>query len=176
VQPWRAPVAPRDLRPRGAGGAPGASFNGKRGRNARATAEATAGGAAPAGKIEITFGRGGVDLYAVPVGAIVWKTDDPAIRRRLETTFARDTVARRVPVTAHVAARVGGQLTVTVCDDLGHEATVSWDKPLERAQKFPLTPQVFADQFGRLGDTPVRAGGRHRPRRGQRGDGAQERV
>ena len=112
------------------------------------------------GEVEITFdrggrgGSGGVDLAAVPVGATVWKTDDPAVRKRLEGTFARDTVARRVPLSATVAARVGELLTITLWDDAGHEATVSWDKPLESAQKFPLTASVFREQFGRLGDTP----------------------
>jgi putative protease len=41
-----------------------------------------------------------------------------------------------------------------VRDDDGHAATVTWDRPLEAAQKFPLTPELFREQFGRLGDTP----------------------
>jgi putative protease len=112
-----------------------------------------------AGNIEIAFDRGAVNLDAVAVGAIVWKTDDPAVRRRLETTFARDTVARRIPIHASVAARIGELLTISVRDDRGHEANVSWDKPLERAQKFPLTAKLFREQFGRLGDTPFELGG-----------------
>ena len=32
--------------------------------------------------------------------------------------------------------------------------TVRWDRPLEPAQKFPLTEPLFREQFGRLGDTP----------------------
>jgi putative protease len=100
-----------------------------------------------------------VNLDAVAIGATVWKTDDPAVRRRLEMTFARDTVARRVPVSASVSAKVGELLTVTVRDDLGHEAIVSWDKPLEVAQKFPLTEALFREQFGRMGDTPFELAG-----------------
>src|SRR5205085_9397704 len=39
----------------------------------------------PRGKnrIEIELGRGDVNLHAIAPGAIVWKTDDPAIRKRL---------------------------------------------------------------------------------------------
>ena len=105
-------------------------------------------------QFELTFERGSVNLGAVAVGALVWKTDDPAIRRRLEASYARDRVARRIPLTATVRAIVGSPLVVTVTDDAGHEATVSWDQPLQQAQKHPLTESLFRDQFGRLGDTP----------------------
>jgi putative protease len=144
------------LPPRGAGVSPASLASAQqRGRDARATA----GGGEPAKNVlEITFDRNGVNLDAVAVGAIVWKTDDPAVRKRLEGTFARDAVARRVPLSANVVARVGELLTITARDDAGHAATVSWDKPLEAAQKFPLTPEVFRDQFGRLGDTPFELG------------------
>jgi putative protease len=104
--------------------------------------------------VEITFERGGVNLPAVSVGGIVWKTDDPSLRRRLEASFSRDRVARRVPISASVVARVGEALTVTVRDDAGRETAVAWDRPLELAQKFPLDAATFREQFGRLGDTP----------------------
>ncbi|HEX8912480.1 MAG TPA: DUF3656 domain-containing protein [Humisphaera sp.] len=105
-------------------------------------------------RIEVSFDRGGVNLSAVAAGAIVWKTDDPAVRRRLETSFARDRVANRVPVDATVSAAVGGPLTVAVRDDAGHAVTVAWPGPLQAAQKFPLTEALFREQFGRTGDTP----------------------
>jgi putative protease len=104
--------------------------------------------------VEITFDHGGVNLSAVSVGGTVWKTDDPAVRRRLESTYSRDRVARRVPLAAHITARVGERLRIAVRDEAGHEATVTWDRPLEAAQKHPLTEETFRDQFGRLGDTP----------------------
>lgn len=104
--------------------------------------------------VEVTFERGGVNLGAVSIGSFVWKTDDPALRRRLEHSFVRDRVARRVPLAASVSARVGEILRVTVHDDDGRDATVSWDRPLEAARKHPLTETLFREQFGRLGDTP----------------------
>ena len=104
--------------------------------------------------VEVTFERGGVNLSAVSVGSIVWKTDDPALRRRLESTYSRDTVARRVPLSATVRAAVGEPLVVTLRDDAGREATVTTATPLEAAQKYPLTADLFREQFGRLGDTP----------------------
>jgi putative protease len=105
-------------------------------------------------QLELTFERGSVNLGAVAIGALVWKTDDPAIRRRLEASYARDRVARRIPLIAIVQAIVGKPLVITVDDDAGHEAAVSWEQLLQQAQKHPLTEALFREQFGRLGDTP----------------------
>ena len=105
-------------------------------------------------RVEISFDRGSVNLSAVGVGAIVWKTDDPAVRRRLSASYARETVARRAPLDATVSAVVGQRLSVTVRDADGRSATVAWDQPLAEARKFPLTEATFREQFGRLGDSP----------------------
>lgn len=105
-------------------------------------------------RVELVFRRGDVNLAAVTAGCIIWKTDDPALRRRLERTFAQDRPARRVPLKAAVRGSVGGPLSVTLGDDEGHEAEVAWEGPLERARKHPLSPDVIREQLGRLGETP----------------------
>ena len=97
------------------------------------------------GRVEITFERGAVNPAAVASGAAVWKTDDPAVRRRLEQSFARDRVARRIPITARVWAQVGQKLQVLVRDDTGYEARIEWDQPLATAQKHPLTEALFRE-------------------------------
>jgi len=109
----------------------------------------------PRGKnrIEIELGRGDVNLSAISRGALVWKTDDPALKKRLEHSFSRDVVARRIGIDVHVIARVGEKLEIAFTDET-RSARVSWDKPLEKAQKFPLNEQVLREQLGRLGDTP----------------------
>lgn len=109
--------------------------------------------------VEITFDRGSVNLRAVAIGALVWKTDDPAIRKRLEASYSRDRIARRIPLTATVQAVVGHPLVVTLEDDAGHRATVSSDQPLQQAQKYPLTESLFREQWSRLGDTPFELAG-----------------
>src|SRR5207237_6976691 len=35
-----------------------------------------------------------------------------------------------------------------------NSVSVEWEKPLERAQKFPITESVLREQLSRLGDTP----------------------
>ncbi|HEX4795295.1 MAG TPA: DUF3656 domain-containing protein [Humisphaera sp.] len=104
--------------------------------------------------VEIAFDRGTVDLDAISIGAIVWKTDDPAVRRRLEASYARDQVARRIALHATVSAVVGQPLSIVVSDEESREVTVTWDQPLQLAQKHPLMEASFREQFGRLGDSP----------------------
>ncbi|HEY2587038.1 MAG TPA: U32 family peptidase [Tepidisphaeraceae bacterium] len=48
--------------------------------------------------IEVTFERGSVVLNAISIGATIWKTDDPVVRRELEASFSREQVVRRVPI------------------------------------------------------------------------------
>jgi putative protease len=105
-------------------------------------------------QVELIFAPDVLDLSALQVGSLVWKTDDPVFRKRMESTYARDLPARRVPLTVQVRGRAGMALQVTVRDSLGHEVTVAWSGPLQPALKHPLTEDVLRDQFTRLGDTP----------------------
>jgi putative protease len=109
----------------------------------------------PRGKhaIELEFHRGDVNLSAIAPGAIVWKTDDPAIRKRLEHSFSRDTVVHRTPLDAFISARVGEPLKLIVTAD-GQSVEVESDSPLQVATKFPADEKMLREQLGRLGDTP----------------------
>jgi putative protease len=104
--------------------------------------------------VELTFGRGDVNLAAVSIGCAVWKTDDPALRRRLARTYAEDKPTRRTPLVVLVSGKVGEALRVTVRASGGAEVRVFWNGPLELARKHPLTVELLREQFGRLGDTP----------------------
>ena len=106
------------------------------------------------GRVEIAFRRGDVRLSEVAVGRAVWKTDDPAVRRRLEQSYARDRVWRPVPLSARVWAELGQPLRIEVGDDAGHRATVAGESRLGRAEKHPLTLDLLREQLGRLGGTP----------------------
>jgi putative protease len=108
--------------------------------------------------LELTFGHGAVQLAAIAAGSIVWKTDDPALRRRLEQSYARDIVARPEVLTLRIDARAGAPLTITARDGAGHEARVQWAGPLAPAQKHPLTLDLIRAQWSRLGQTPFTLG------------------
>ena len=105
-------------------------------------------------QVELMFEAGALNLGSIRVGALVWKTDDPVMRRRLEHTFVGDPVARRVPVWMMVEGALGGALRLTVRDANGHDANAEWPGPLEPARKHPLTADALREQLGRLGDTP----------------------
>jgi putative protease len=104
--------------------------------------------------LRVTFGRGDVNLAAVAVGATLWRTDDPALRRRLERTYDGHAVLPRVALSLEISGQVGGLLHVVGRDDRGTVADVSWEQPLETARKHPLSQELVREQFGRLGGTP----------------------
>jgi putative protease len=108
--------------------------------------------------IDLTFGRGDVNLAAIAPGSIVWKTDDPALRRRLEKTYVTDRPARREMISVRIEGRVGEPLRVRLIDASGHSADVTGDALLPVAIKHPLTVDLIREQFGRLGDTPFELG------------------
>ncbi|HVX15852.1 MAG TPA: U32 family peptidase [Pirellulales bacterium] len=108
-------------------------------------------------EVELSFHPGSVNLAAISAGALVWKTDDPAFRRRIEQTYARDTVPRRLPVAVRLSGSIGGPLHVSLSDG-SHEVTAEWSGPLEPAHRHALTEDVVREQFGRLGNTPFELG------------------
>jgi putative protease len=105
-------------------------------------------------QVELIFGPRAVNLAALSPGCLVWKTDDPEFRRRMERTYARDGTPRRVPVEFHVSGRPGEALRLIVRDEAGHEAEVAWPGPLELARKHALAEELLREQLGRLGGTP----------------------
>ncbi|MBI5756978.1 MAG: DUF3656 domain-containing protein, partial [Planctomycetales bacterium] len=104
------------------------------------------------------FGRGDVNLAAIAPGCIVWKTDDPALRRRLERTYANGSATIREPISVRIEGVAGQPLAVRFLDSSGHSGDVIGDMPLATAIKHPLTVELVREQFGRLGDTPFELG------------------
>ena len=111
------------------------------------------------GQVELVFGQGAVNLAALATGCLVWKTDDPDFRRRMERTYSRDGTPRRAAVVFHVSGRPGEALRLTAHDDQGHAAEAEWPGPLELARKHPLADELLREQLGRLGDTPFELAG-----------------
>jgi len=104
-------------------------------------------------RLEIDFREGDINLAYINPGAIVWKTNDPHIMKRLEHSFSRDVIVKRIPLDATVTACVGDTLRIALTAESQY-AEAHWDKPLEKALKFPITEPVIREQLSRLGDTP----------------------
>jgi len=149
VRPWRA----RDGSE--AGGKVGrvAAARGREKRTSRA-APRKAGTGPSAETVEISFILDSIDLSAVPLGAELWKNDDPQVEKRLRKTFSRVEPARPTALTVEVRGEPGGPLCVSAVDADGREAAAAWVGPLEEARKHPLTAALAAEQFSRLGGTP----------------------
>ncbi len=109
-------------------------------------------------RVEITFGRDDVRLSAIEIGSVVWKTDDPAVRRRLESTYSRDVVVRREPIRFAVEVSADRRLVLRARDSNGHEACAEIAEPVQDAIKHPLTVEGLRSQLNRLGDTPFMLG------------------
>src|SRR5262249_41653935 len=98
--------------------------------------------------------RGDVNLAAIAVGATIWRTDDPALRRRLERSFAGDVVVPRIPLSLEFTGDVGSHLRIVGRDASGASAEIVWEQLLAEAKKHPLALELVREQFGRLGGTP----------------------
>ncbi|MBB6732182.1 U32 family peptidase [Cohnella zeiphila] len=112
-------------------------------------------GEAPEGeRIEIVMGRSDVDLSRVHEGDRIWKTSDPALDKRLRSTFETEKPYRTFPAAVTVEGREGAPLR-TIWTDVGRGLTVvvSSEMPLEHAEKRPLGREVLEEQLGRLGGT-----------------------
>ena len=107
-----------------------------------------------AGRVELSFARGAVDLQALGRGQTVWKTDDPELTARLRRTFAGAALRRRQAVDLHVTAAVGEPLRVIARGSLGATSEVTSSEPARAATKHALSVETLREQLGRLGGTP----------------------
>jgi len=103
--------------------------------------------------IELVFGRDGVDLAGVRVGAGVWKTDDPQAERRLARLVAEGRY-RRTPLVIRAEGRTGERLRIAVRQPDGLTVEVETAEPPAAARRHPLTTKLLREHFGRLGGTP----------------------
>jgi U32 family peptidase len=91
----------------------------------------------------------------VPIGCTVFKTDDPTLRKRLESSYTSDEPRRRMSVQAAITGRVGESVTVRyTLEGTDSSAAATWAGPLEIATKRPTTADEIQSALARLGDTP----------------------
>ncbi len=106
----------------------------------------------------IGFKRGELDGDLIAEDAVIYKNDDPALNRRLRSSFSGgDAVARRA-VDFDVVAETGQPLSITVrlVDSSGQppiRETITSDQPLEKANRHPAGEAMLREKLGRLGAT-----------------------
>ncbi|OXM14948.1 U32 family peptidase [Paenibacillus herberti] len=104
--------------------------------------------------LDIVPGRNDVNLQRVKAGDRIWKTNDPALDRRLRATFETDKPYRVFPLALRVEGREGEPMR-TWWTDVQKGTTVQVDSELllEKALKRPMDRALLEDQLGRLGGT-----------------------
>jgi U32 family peptidase len=106
----------------------------------------------------LTFGERAINFQRVHVGDKLWKTSDPELDRRVRQTFAGDQPRFQRPIDFEVHGIAGGFLTVIARDEFGHVGQEKSSITLVPAEKRALTRETMAEQLGRLGGTPFKAG------------------
>jgi len=104
-------------------------------------------------RILIELGRNDVHPDDVSLHAIVWKTDDPAVKKRLEQSYAKNRVVHRTPVDISVVAKQGETLKLTIIDG-EHTVSAESPEPLGEADQYPATETYLRSQADYLLMTP----------------------
>ncbi|MFS0725929.1 DUF3656 domain-containing U32 family peptidase [Paenibacillus sp. 1P07SE] len=104
--------------------------------------------------LELVPGRQDVDLRRVKPGDRIWKTNDPALDKRLRQSFETDKPYRVFPLHVRLSGAAGQPLRSWWTDvEKGTTVEVTSELELETAQKRPLDETLLQEQLGRLGGT-----------------------
>lgn len=104
-------------------------------------------------EVEIAFSRE-MNISGIAVGDMVYKSDDPALRRRLEQTLSRDQVVHRQEVDMELEARLGQPLRLRLRSRRGDCVEAVSDQTLEASRGAGLAYDKARQQLDRLGQTP----------------------
>ncbi len=89
---------------------------------------------------------------ALPAGARVWKTNDPAAERAAIAAVERD--PRRVPIALRVSGKLGERPVLAASTPSGESVEVTVDAVLELARDRPLDADAVRSKLGKLGESP----------------------
>jgi len=102
------------------------------------------------------FQRDHLQFAKLQVGDRVWKTDDPALNKRLQQSYAGAIAPRRrAALQMRATGSPGGFLTVQALDNNGVIlASEDSQIPLQAARNAPLTHARLLEHLDRFGDAP----------------------
>ena len=102
----------------------------------------------------VSFARGKVDFSILQPGDRVWKTNDPALDKRLRATFEKEADWKPTQKLELAVKGSAGRRLELSCGGI----TVFSIMPLVAALKRPLSVETLRDQLGRLGGTAYSLG------------------
>ena len=107
---------------------------------------------ARSGICELAF-QNSLDLDSLHPGQSLWKTDDPQLTKRLQSTFSGPDPMRRLPVDVRVTAAVDQPLRIFAVTELGASCQIQSDLMLPEARKHIIDASGIREKLGRLGGT-----------------------
>jgi len=100
-------------------------------------------------RIELTFGQEQLNLAALALGSIVWKTDDPALRKRAAQSYNRDNQVKRQRLDFELRGAIGAALELIARDGTpAARRQRSGKDPLATADRRPLALEVALRAVG----------------------------
>ena len=108
--------------------------------------------AAPIVKLE--FGHGEIDFSRIRFGDLVWRTNDPRLKKRLKKLTTTEVPIFTRPISFDVTATLGQPIKIVASLTTGQTATYVGEDPLEASKKRGLDDEILNDKLGRLGGTP----------------------
>lgn len=109
--------------------------------------------------LRVGLASGAIHAAAIAPRAIVWRTDDPDLRRRMEQSYARDKVAHPEPIDWRILGELEASVALIGTDVArGNCGEAQWPGPLQVARKHPLDDATLREQLGRLGESPFTLG------------------
>jgi len=96
-----------------------------------------------------------IDFSKLKPGDRVWKTDDPALNKRLQQSYAgRIEPRRRIAFTLTVRGAAGGLMEIEAVGGDGVKVVVQSAIPLQAARTAPLGEDKLREHLGRFGEHP----------------------
>ena len=106
--------------------------------------------------VALAFGHRAMDARRIRVGDLVWRTNDPKLRKKTRWLLnqpARNTIG----LTFHVVAQIGQPISIRAVSDRGESAEFVGEV-LALAESRGLDNEILEKQLGRLGNTPFHLG------------------
>ena len=108
--------------------------------------------AAPIVKLE--FGHGEIDFSRIRFGDLVWRTNDPRLKKRLKKLTHTEVPIFTRPISFDVTATLAAPIEIVATLANGQSAKFVGEAPLEASKKRALDIEILNDKLGRLGGTP----------------------
>lgn len=105
------------------------------------------------GVATLFFGNHVIDVKQLSIGQSIWKTDDPALNKRLKASYQSSDSKCRVPLRIQINLVAGSPITLKAIAANSALVQLQFDHVVEEARKHPITLEVLQQQLGRLGGT-----------------------